>query len=84
MIPGSQSEPFVLNAFYSGGTGARPAKDGLSCTAFPSGVRSTPVEITENASPLIIWRKEYRPGSGGEGRYRGGAGQIMEFAHGRR
>ena len=81
MIPGSRSEPFVLNAFYSGGTGARPAKDGLSCTAFPSGVRSTPVEITENASPLIIWRKEYRTGSGGEGRFRGGAGQIMEFAH---
>ena len=28
-----------------------------------------------------MWRKEFRPGSGGEGRYRGGLGQIMEFAH---
>jgi len=81
VIPGSDSEPFVINAFYAGGTGARPGKDGLSCTAFPSGVRSTPVEITENAAPLIMWRKEYRPGSGGDGRYRGGLGQIMEFAH---
>jgi N-methylhydantoinase B len=81
VIPGSESEAFVINAFYAGGTGARPGKDGLSCTAFPSGVRSTPVEITENAAPLIMWRKEYRPGSGGKGQFRGGLGQIMEFAH---
>ncbi len=81
VVPGSDGEPFVINAFYAGGTGARPGKDGLSCTAFPSGVRSTPVEITENAAPLIMWRKEYRPGSGGNGKYRGGLGQIMEFAH---
>jgi N-methylhydantoinase B len=81
VTPGSRGEPFVMNAFYAGGTGGRPGKDGLSCTAFPSGVRSTPVEITENSAPLIIWRKEYRPDSGGAGEYRGGAGQIMEFAH---
>ncbi|MEJ8566014.1 hydantoinase B/oxoprolinase family protein [Elongatibacter sediminis] len=81
VIPGSRGEPFVINAFYAGGTGGRPGKDGLDCTAFPSGVRSTPVEITENAAPLIIWRKEYRPDSGGTGRFRGGAGQIMEFGH---
>jgi N-methylhydantoinase B len=48
LIPGSPGEPFVINAFYAGGTGGRPGKDGLDCTAFPSGVRSTPVEITEN------------------------------------
>ena len=81
MIPGAKGEPFVINAFYAGGSGARPGKDGLDCTAFPSGVRSTPVEISENAAPLVIWRKEYRPGSGGAGEYRGGVGQIMEFGH---
>ena len=81
VIPGSDSDTFVMNAFYAGGTGARPAKDGLSATAFPSGVRSTPVEITENAAPLIMWRKELLPDSGGAGRNRGGLGQIMEFAH---
>ena len=83
MIPGSRSEPFVINAFYAGGAGGRPGKDGLDCTAFPSGVRSTPVEITESTAPLIIWRKEYRPDSGGKGEFRGGVGQIMEFAHAR-
>ena len=81
VIKGSDSENFVMNAFYAGGTGARPEKDGLSCTAFPSGVRSTPVEITETTAPLIMWCKEYLPGSGGDGQYRGGLGQIMEFAH---
>ena len=77
----SKSEPFVMNAFYTGGTGARPKKDGLSCTAFPSGVRGTPVEIAETSSPMIMLKKEYRPGSGGEGEFRGGLGQIIEFAH---
>jgi N-methylhydantoinase B len=81
VIEGSQSPPFVVNAFYTGGTGARPAKDGLSCTAFPSGVKSTSVEVTESTSPLILWRKEFKAGSAGAGQYRGGLGQIMEFAH---
>jgi len=81
VIAGSTGEPFVINAFYAGGTGGRSGKDGLSCTAFPSGVRSTPVEITENTAPLIIWRKEYLPDSAGAGEYRGGLGQVMEFGH---
>jgi N-methylhydantoinase B len=81
MIPGARGEPFVINAFYAGGSGGRPGKDGLDCIAFPSGVRSTPVEISEHSAPLIIWRKEYRPRSGGAGEFRGGVGQIMEFGH---
>lgn len=74
-------ESFVVNPFYTGGTGARPGKDGLSCTAFPSGVRNTPVEINEATAPILIWRKEYRTDSGGPGQFRGGLGQVMEFAH---
>src|SRR5205814_4600470 len=64
-----------------GGMGARPAKDGLSTTAFPSGVGSIPVEVTESQSPLIFQRREFLPGSGGEGRTRGGLGSVMEVAH---
>ena len=73
--------PFAANLFHAGGTGARPTKDGLSATAFPSGVRNTPVEINETVTPLIIWRKEYRADSGGPGQFRGGLGQIMEIGH---
>ena len=73
--------PFAVNLFHTGGSGARPSKDGLSATAFPSGVRSTPVEINETIAPIIIWRKEYLTDSGGAGRFRGGTGQVMEIAH---
>jgi len=79
--PYGDAEPFVVNPFHTGGTGARPGKDGLSATSFPSGVRSTPIEITETVAPLIFWRKEYIPDSGGPGEYRGGLGQVMEIAH---
>ncbi len=65
--------------FNSGGMGARPDKDGLSTTAFPSGVRVVPVETVEAVAPLIYWRKEYRPGSAGAGRTRGGFGQVIEI-----
>jgi N-methylhydantoinase B len=71
---------FEIITFHSGGTGARRTLDGLDGTAFPSGVRTVPVEAIENVSPLIIWRKELRPDSGGPGRTRGGLGQIMEIA----
>jgi N-methylhydantoinase B len=72
--------PFNVLSFHAGGTGARPTKDGLSATAFPSGVRSVPVEILESIAPVVIWRKEYRTDSGGPGRQRGGLGQVMEIA----
>ena len=65
-------------AFNSGGSGARPALDGMNATAFPSGVMTMPVEATENVGPVIIWRKELRPDSGGAGQYRGGLGQFMD------
>lgn len=72
---------FQVTTFHSGGAGARPTKDGLSATPFPSGVRNVPVEVTESITPLVVWRKEYRPDSGGAGQHRGGLGQVMEVAH---
>ncbi|NNK77972.1 MAG: hydantoinase B/oxoprolinase family protein [Litoreibacter sp.] len=64
--------------FNSGGSGARPGVDGMNATAFPSGVMTMPVEATEQVGPVIIWRKELRPDSGGAGTHRGGLGQFME------
>jgi N-methylhydantoinase A/oxoprolinase/acetone carboxylase beta subunit/N-methylhydantoinase B/oxoprolinase/acetone carboxylase alpha subunit len=76
-----EATPFSVTVFHSGGTGGRPGKPGLSATAFPSGVRSTPVEVTESVAPLIFTRKELRSGSGGAGRHRGGDGQVIEITH---
>ena len=81
-IVSGQNSPlpsFEVITFNSGGTGARPGQDGLDGTAFPSGVRTMPVEATENVAPVVFWRKELRPDSGGAGRTRGGFGQIMEI-----
>lgn len=75
------NQPFVINPIFNGGTGARPAKDGLSTTAFPSGVRTTPTEVNEVSAPLVIHRREYLPDSGGAGCHRGGLGQIIEISH---
>ncbi|PZN13607.1 MAG: 5-oxoprolinase [Proteobacteria bacterium] len=70
---------FMMTVTSNGGTGARPQSDGLSATAYPSGVKGTPIEIAEQITPLIFWRKELRPDSGGAGRTRGGLGQIIEI-----
>src|SRR5690606_34036052 len=70
---------FMMTATSNGGTGARPMSDGLSATAYPSGVKGTPVEIAEQITPLLFWKKELRPDSGGAGRTRGGLGQIIEI-----
>jgi N-methylhydantoinase B len=75
----ADAQTFTVLSFHSGGTGARPGKDGLSATAFPSGVRNVPVEVTEAISPLVVWRKEFRQDSGGAGLHRGGLGQTMEL-----
>ena len=66
--------------FNSGGAGARPELDGMSATAFPSGVMTMPVEATEQVGPILITRKELRPDSGGAGKQRGGLGQYMNVA----
>ena len=75
----AEVDDFEIITFNSGGTGARPTKDGLDGTAFPSGVRTMSVEATENVAPVIFWRKELRPDSAGPGKTRGGFGQIMEI-----
>lgn len=72
-------QQFALELVFNGGTGARPNKDGLSATAFPSGVWGSQVETTEAAAPVIIKQRQLRTDSGGRGQYRGGLGQHIEL-----
>ena len=83
-VAGGSGRRAEVLMFNSGGMGARPGLDGLSATAFPSGVHTMPVEATEQTGPIVIWRKELRPDSGGDGEYRGGLGQVIEIAAGGR
>ncbi|MCE2471959.1 MAG: hydantoinase B/oxoprolinase family protein [Anaerolineae bacterium] len=70
---------FAYVFFSAGGMGAAHNRDGLSATAFPSGIMGVPVEAIETAAPLLMHRRELRVDSGGAGRYRGGLGQVMEL-----
>lgn len=70
---------FALELVHNGGTGARPNKDGLSVTSFPSGVWGSLVETTESVAPVRYLRRELRPDSGGAGAHRGGLGQRIEM-----
>jgi len=70
---------FSFSWFSSGGTGALAGQDGLSATAYPSGIAGVQVEVMETIAPLVIHRRELRMDSGGPGRFRGGLGQTLEF-----
>lgn len=78
--PMGSADAFSSLFFHSGGTGARPGLDGLDATAFPSGVRSIPIEISEKSAPILYRRRSLRPDSGGAGFTRGGLGQVIEIS----
>ena len=76
-MAGAAGAAFNTMAVGLGGTGARPGQDGLSTTAFPSGVGGIPVEVTEAQAPVVFWHKSFLPDSGGAGRHRGGLAQRI-------
>ena len=78
-VAGQSGRQAEILMFNSGGMGARPGLDGLSATAFPSGVMTMPIEATEQTGPIVVRRKELRPDSGGDGTHRGGLGQVIEI-----
>jgi len=71
---------FTLLSFMCGGTGARRDLDGLSSTAFPSGVSGIPTEVFESRCPLVLLEREFRQDSGGAGRRRGGLGHRLVYS----
>lgn len=78
-VAASGGREFAVELVHNGGTGARPHADGLSATAYPSGVFGSQVEITEAVAPVTMWRRELLPDSGGAGTFRGGLGQRIEM-----
>jgi N-methylhydantoinase B len=70
-------KPYTNVFFFNGGMGATARKDGESVLSWPSNISSTPVEVAERNSPLLVHYKRMRPGSGGAGRLRGGLGQDI-------
>jgi N-methylhydantoinase B len=74
------SEPFTSYETIAGGMGARPSKGGVSGVhTHMTNSLNTPAEALEYAYPLCVRRYSLRPGSGGDGKYRGGDGIIREI-----
>jgi N-methylhydantoinase B len=64
------------------GGGASPAGDGWPTAGegqAAGGIKFGSVEVTEVRFPLFFARHEFRPDSGGDGRFRGGPGSILEL-----
>ena len=74
---GLDEVPFTFHLFANGGMGARPTADGLHCTPYPTNIQCASMEVMESVAPLLVWKKELAPDSGGPGRYMGGLGQDM-------
>ncbi len=76
---------FIWHFFFGrGGGGASKGHDGWSCVGevnVAGAIRSPSVEITEERFPFKIVRNDLRPGSGGDGAWRGGLGAIFEMVY---
>ncbi|MDH3444324.1 MAG: hydantoinase B/oxoprolinase family protein [Deltaproteobacteria bacterium] len=71
---------YVHYEIFSGGTGARSGKDGVSATAFHlSNCKTAPIEIIESEFPTRVERFEMITDSGGAGKYRGGLGFARDY-----
>jgi len=68
-------QPYSVYETIGGGFGARPTADGVDGVhSHMTNTLNTPVEAFETAYPLRVSRYELLPGSGGEGKHRGGLG----------
>jgi len=66
---------YSLYETMGGGYGARPDRDGIDgIHSHMTNTLNTPIEALETAYPLRVERYELRPGSAGDGKYRGGLG----------
>jgi N-methylhydantoinase B len=77
-------QPFLWHLFHARpGGGASSAGDGWPSAGewqAAGGIKFGSVEVMETRFPLFFRRHEFRPGSGGDGEYRGGPGSVLELA----
>jgi N-methylhydantoinase B len=76
--------PFIWHLFQARpGGGASPAGDGWPGAGewqAAGGIKFGSLEVTEVRFPLFFRRHEFRADSGGDGKYRGGPGCVLEMA----
>jgi N-methylhydantoinase B len=76
-------KPFIWHFFQARpGGGASPAGDGWPGAGewqAAGGIKFGSLEVTEVRFPLFFRRHEFRAGSGGAGKFRGGPGGVVEM-----
>jgi N-methylhydantoinase B len=76
-------KPFIWHFFQARpGGGASPAGDGWPGAGewqAAGGIKFGSLEVTEVRFPLFFRRHEFRPDSGGQGKFRGGPGGVVEM-----
>ena len=71
---------FVNLEFLYSGWGGRPDKDGIDgISSLAVNYSNTPAEVVEVEQPIRIERYEFRPDSGGAGKYRGSVGIVRDY-----
>jgi N-methylhydantoinase B len=77
-------KPFIWHLFHARpGGGASPAGDGWPGAGewqAAGGIKFGSLEVAEVRFPLFFRKHQFRPDSGGAGRYRGGPGGDLELA----
>lgn len=70
---------FNVHFFAAGGRGASKGRDGIGRNCFPSSARNVSVEVFESRAPVVVHERNLRPGSAGEGTWRGAFGHRVVF-----
>jgi N-methylhydantoinase B len=74
-----RGEFFVDYEVYTGGSGARAAKDGIDGIAnHTTNTSNLPIETLEAEFPILVERYGFLPDSGGPGLFRGGLAVVRE------
>jgi N-methylhydantoinase B/oxoprolinase/acetone carboxylase alpha subunit len=76
----ASGKPFVTGDLIAGGSGAARGSDGVDVIETDAtNCMNLPAEAAEMETPIRLNRVALRPGSGGDGEYRGGLGTIREY-----
>jgi N-methylhydantoinase B len=76
----ARQRSFAYYETLAGGAGAGPSSPGLSAIhTHMTNTLNTPVEALESTYPFRVLEYSVRPGSGGDGKHRGGDGLMRRY-----
>jgi N-methylhydantoinase B/oxoprolinase/acetone carboxylase alpha subunit len=76
----SMTGNYVVGELIAGGSGAGPRQDGVDAIETDAtNCMNLPAEALEMEAPIRLHRVALRPGSGGDGEWRGGLGLVREY-----